>query len=177
MNEKKRTSLEPLTFSCSSTDCPNGLHSFGGTRTRRGSYPKNTCRECGVRLVDWERVRKNDLGDINFTIAELKKEFIRHQYWCSMEIDQKAINKARRKGVNGTRSAAEHRLAKHICKGTPFRSGMTPYIQRRYRLLRTTCHFLMLPQVYGTMARDSYRSGRNGHRNRLSHRSDYVLCE
>jgi hypothetical protein len=127
MSDNKRRKLEPLNFSCSTTDCPNGLHAFNGTRTRSGSYPKDTCLECGAALIDWGRVRKQDLGDLDFTVEELKKEYIRHQYWCSLEIDETAINKARRKGIEGTRAAAEHRLRKYICTGTPFRNGMTPY--------------------------------------------------
>jgi hypothetical protein len=127
MSDKKRPKLEPLTFSCSTTDCRNGLHAFNGTRTRRGSHPKDTCRKCGAALVDWERVRKQNFGDVNFTIAELKKEYIRHQYWCSLDIDEVAVNKARRKGIFGIRSAAAHRLKKHICTGTPFRNGITRY--------------------------------------------------
>nr|WP_299415535.1 DUF4186 family protein [uncultured Emticicia sp.] len=39
------------------------------------------CRECEIELVDWDIVQRKDLGDIDTTIAFLKKENIRHHFW------------------------------------------------------------------------------------------------
>ena len=133
----KRRKLEPLKFTCLTTDCPNGFHAFGGSRARSGSKPVGTCRRCGASLVGWERVQLRDLGDFANTLAELKKEYIRHQYWCCVEIDPWAINKARRKGVSGTRKAAEHRMRKYVCvedfymdgRQTPKRGDIVYYAQ------------------------------------------------
>jgi hypothetical protein len=111
----RKQKLKPLRFTCSTTDCPNGLHAFGGSRERPGSKPTGTCRKCGVNLIGWERVQRRDLKDFANTLAELKKEFIRHQYWCCVDIDPWAINKARRKGLLGTQEAAKYRLQKYVC--------------------------------------------------------------
>jgi hypothetical protein len=90
-----------------------------------------------MRLVGWERVQRRDLEDFANTLTELKKEYIRHQYWCCVQIDPWAINKARRKGKSGTQKAAQHRLRKYICvedfymdgRQTPKRGDIIYYAQ------------------------------------------------
>lgn len=134
---QERRRLEPLHFTCSTTDCQNGLHAFGGSRRRKGSKQPGTCKKCGIDLVDWGRIRRRNIADFENTLSELKKEYIRHQFWCTVEIDPWAINKARRKGLNGTREAAEHRLKKYVCvegfymdgRQTPKRGDVVYYAQ------------------------------------------------
>jgi hypothetical protein len=121
--QTKPRKLEPLTFTCLTTDCPNGLHAFGGSRKRRGSKPPGTCKKCGANLVDWQRVQQRDFQDFENTLSELKKEFIRHQYWCSVDIDPWAVNKARRLGLVGVQAAVAHRLEKYVCVEGNYRDG------------------------------------------------------
>jgi hypothetical protein len=128
--------LKPLKLKCTSTDCNNNLHCFKQDQRRKEInklYGK--CRDCGAELVDWERVHKRDLNDVKYTFEALKHENIRHHFW-HVEIDQKALNHARRKGQTELRKAVNHRLKKYIGEvhdmddGTksPYRDGQqTPY--------------------------------------------------
>ena len=129
-----RPKLEPLKVSCSTTDCENELHCFRTSRQRAGQN-EGACRECGADLVDWERIRKRDLRDLSNTVAELRKEWIRHHFGHE-ELDQHAINPALRKGRSGIRSAAEQRIRTSVgIKGsrdgrqTPFSRNILHYAQ------------------------------------------------
>lgn len=78
---------EPLPkVKCTSSNCEEGLHCFRPKRpkTMQGGH----CRDCDAELVDWNRVQKKDLSDIDATIAFLKKENIRHHFW-DISIDKK----------------------------------------------------------------------------------------
>lgn len=66
-------------------------------------------------LVDWERVRKCDLDDVEHTFKALKFEFVRHHYW-HREFDQKAINYAKRKGRIELLKTAESRIRSSVTK-------------------------------------------------------------
>jgi len=80
------------------------------------------CRSCGATLVDWSRVYKRDLSDVAYTFTALKYELIRHYFW-HIEIDQKAVNHARRKGMVGMRIAAEKRIRDSVGSAHPFHDG------------------------------------------------------
>lgn len=112
----------PYKVTCTSTNCGAGLHCFKFHSRRMNPAQKGTCRECGADLVDWERVQKRDLSDIENTIESLKYELIRHHAWHAT-IDDKAINHARRKGRNGMLVAVENRLANALAPATPARDG------------------------------------------------------
>ena len=103
--------LKPLKITCTSTDCENGLHCF--LQKRRQSPIHGPCRECGVNLVDWPRVHARNLDDVQHTVSALQQERIRHHFWHA-EIDQKAINHARRKGFCGMETAVRQRLRNSI---------------------------------------------------------------
>jgi hypothetical protein len=84
------------------------------------------CRSCGSSLVNWERVHGRDLNDAAYTFQTLKYELIRHHFW-HIEIDQKAVNHARRKGKIGMRLAAETRIRKSVGDAHPtFDGRQTP---------------------------------------------------
>ncbi|WP_231971849.1 DUF4186 family protein [Nostoc sp. NIES-3756] len=76
------------------------------------------CRECGVELVDWKRVYKRNLIDATYTFQCLKTELFRHHMW-HVEISQKAINHARRKGKIGLRVAAKKEIYKSVGLAEP----------------------------------------------------------
>jgi len=114
--------LEPLKITCTSTDCENGLHCYLQKRRQAGGSASGPCRECGANLVDWDRIHTRNLGDAAHTFAALKTELIRHVYW-HQEIDEGAVNHARRKGRSGMRVAAEKILRQKIGSAEPYRDG------------------------------------------------------
>lgn len=127
MPETTTTKLEPLKVSCTSADCKNELHCFLATRALREQSKEGRCRYCGVDLIDWGRVHRRDAGDLDFTFASLRKEFIRHYFW-HVQIDPKAVNHARRKGRLRLREAVNRRIRMSVSPAEPFRDGrQTPW--------------------------------------------------
>ena len=124
MAEDPQVEYEPLGVKCTDSDCERGLHCFRQKQKRkeRAAGRDGRCRACGVELIDWERVRSHDIADVEFVFASLKKEMIRHVFWHA-EIDEKAVNHARRKGRRGIRAAAEHRLRKVVAPAEPAYDG------------------------------------------------------
>jgi hypothetical protein len=118
---KKR--LDPLKITCKSADCDSGLHCFSLTKKMKIADQTGQCRYCGAKLVDWKRIYKRDLTDADYTFKALKYELWRHYYW-HIEIDEKAINHARRKGKAGMKEAAEKRIRNSVGDGNPYRDGM-----------------------------------------------------
>lgn len=115
---------------CTSSDCESGLHCFRRVRPGKQSYRNGQCRDCEADLVEWERLDRNDLGDIEYTVEALELEFIRYVHW-NFPIDQRAINYARRKGISGTQLTTGNQLRKLV--GPPssklFRDGtQTPLL-------------------------------------------------
>lgn len=115
--------LEPLNITCTSADCEAGLHCFKQTRKMKTADAGGRCRYCGEELVDWDRTHHRDLTDVHYTFKALKTEMYRHHYW-HLEIDQRALNHARRKGRKGMREAAERRVTTSVGGPNPFRDGM-----------------------------------------------------
>ncbi len=123
MNARGRTKrLEPLDISCTSARCESQLHCFRPTRAMRISNDSGKCRYCGADLVDWARVHKHDIRDAAYIFQSLKYEMFRHYMW-HVEIDQKAVNYARRKGRKGIRQAAQDRIRKHVAPANPIYDG------------------------------------------------------
>lgn len=121
MNETPVT-LPPLKVTCTTSDCEADLHCFKFHSRKMKRTDKGNCRECGIALVDWERVHARDASDIDHTFAELKREFIRHHFWHK-SIDDKADKHARRKGRVLLAAAATQRLRSSVAKAEPVRDG------------------------------------------------------
>lgn len=85
-------------ITCSSHDCEQDLHCFRRKMPSDDSYRNGRCVACDIDLIDWDRLDKHDLADADHTVDALQREMIRHVYW-HIEIDQRAINHARRKGA------------------------------------------------------------------------------
>jgi len=118
--------LPPLKIKCTSTDCEKGLHCFKQTRKMKIANQKGQCRACGVELIDWDRVKRHDLTDIDYAFRALKFEFIRHYFW-HVDFDQAALDHARRKGKSGMRLAAERRVRNSVGAAHPgFDGRQTP---------------------------------------------------
>ena len=124
--QELKENLKPLKITCTSSDCQNGLHCFQQTRAMGALNQQGRCRICGAELVDWGRVYRRDLSDVAYTFAMLKHELIRHHNWHK-EIDQKAVNHARRKGKVLLREAVEKRIRKSVGPAEPtFDGRQTP---------------------------------------------------
>jgi hypothetical protein len=122
-NKAGKKKLTPLKITCTSSACDDGLHCFKQTKgqgSERVSGGK--CRDCGADLVDFPRVQRRRLNDLDYTFGSLKYELIRHHFW-HLEFDLRAKNYARRKGRLALRIAAEHRIRKSVGPAEPFRDG------------------------------------------------------
>ncbi len=115
---KARSKLKPLDISCTSADCESHLHCFKPDRRMKILNEFGKCRYCGIELIEWNRIHKCDINEIDYVFESLKYECFRHYMW-HVEIDQRAINYARRKGRVGIRSTAENRIRKYIGRANP----------------------------------------------------------
>lgn len=119
--------LEPLKVTCTTSDCSNNLHCFKATRELRVEGKEGACRSCGVELVDWDRIHQQDVKDSPHTFMSMRSEFIRHYFW-HVDIDQKALFHALRKGRDGFDEAVPKRLRQSVGKAKPYRDGQqTPF--------------------------------------------------
>jgi len=113
MEKLKLNLLKPLKVKCTDTDCKKDLHCFKATTEMKKRDEVGVCRECGVNLVDWHRLHSRDLHDVEYTFDALKHELIRHHFW-HVEIDQRALNYAKRKGRTALRAAVRSRIKTSI---------------------------------------------------------------
>lgn len=119
--------LEPLKISCTSTKCEDNLHCFKATQKLRKADKVGACRACGAELIDWPRVHTRRLDDVDHTFEELRHEYIRHHFW-HVDIDQRALDHARRKGRTALYEGAYRRLQTSVGR-TPnaFDGRQTPF--------------------------------------------------
>lgn len=126
-SQSRTRELKPLGISCTSTDCDNGLHCFRQTVKMRQAGIRGVCRECWASLVNWRRIERRDLSDVDYTFAALQHELIRHHFWHKA-LDERAVNHARRRGRIGMREAAMHRIRKSVASPDHPRQGrQTPF--------------------------------------------------
>jgi hypothetical protein len=122
-------SRKTLNISCTDTDCGNGLHCFKATEEMVAQNNVGVCRECGIQLVDWERIHCRDSRDVQNTFGMLKLEKVRHLFW-HIPLSQHAINHARRKGRKGLRERVRNHLSTAIGPAHPWHDGFqTPMSQ------------------------------------------------
>ncbi len=111
-----------LAIACDGVDCGNGLHCFRPPKKTVEHNTSGVCRSCGAGPVDWARVHARSLDDLLYTVAALKNEFIRHEFW-NIELGQRAINHAKRKGKEGLLVSVRRHLTTVIGPANPFRDG------------------------------------------------------
>lgn len=112
-----------LNVRCTDADCENGLHCFKRTRKMAvENAPRGECRVCGEKLVELERTRMRKLKDRDYLLESLQFELIRHHFW-HLNIDQKALNHAKRKGRKNLYEAARSRLVSSVGGANLFRDG------------------------------------------------------
>ncbi len=124
--KKEKKSLKDR-MSCDLHDCGQGLHCFILTKKMSREIepkPKGMCQICGAENVeDWEFVRQRDPNRIEETIVALKNEGIRHEYWCVIELSEKVIIHARKKGRIKMLEAIEKRIMQSVGKAKNWLEG------------------------------------------------------
>jgi hypothetical protein len=115
-------SKKKLNISCTATDCGNGLHCFKATEEMVAQNHVGVCRDCGIQLVDWERVHCRNTRDVENTFAMFKLEKVRHFFW-HIPLSQRALNHARRKGRRGLRERVKKHLSTAIGPAHPWHDG------------------------------------------------------
>lgn len=106
--------LPPLKVTCTSFDCEKDLHCY---LKKRGMAVENigSCRACGARPVEWERIHRREPNDIEFTFEALRTEKIRHHMW-TIPFDGKAANSAHHRGRADLYASIRRRLMSSIGK-------------------------------------------------------------
>jgi len=120
--EKKEKEHNPTESRCS-----QGLHSFFRTKLfNEAGYP--CCRWCGADCVNWQLLHRRNQSDLDFVIAELRKEYWRNN-WFRLSADARAKNHALRKGRKLLRKHAEYRIRISVGSAQPYHNGFqTPYV-------------------------------------------------
>ncbi len=127
--------LEPLKISCTKTVCNKDLHCYQPKGHGSGGN-FGSCRTCGKELVEWDRVHRRDPQDINYLVATMATEWIRHHYWCE-PYDKEALVRARVLGRRELQEWMVRRLATTIggpaddfdWQGTPYEGHVVFYAQ------------------------------------------------
>ncbi|MFP9097930.1 DUF4186 family protein [Flavobacterium sp. RHBU_24] len=118
--------VEDLTIddiTCGATKCGEGFHCYSKEKTSLRKFgTERACKECGVELIDWDRVHLNDVNDSEFVFQEMKSEIIRHLFWHT-PIEDDAIVEAFRRGRTGTKERAHKLLRQRIGKFNSFMDG------------------------------------------------------
>jgi hypothetical protein len=116
--------FEPLKVHCTDSRCETGLHCFSPNRRKKDwqkSY-EGECQACGVKLVDWSRVRARDLTDVSGTFEQLRHEYIRHTFFHA-PFDDAARIEARALGMGNLKASARPLLKKKVGPANIFRDG------------------------------------------------------
>jgi hypothetical protein len=125
-----KKTLKPLAISCGSADCENKLHCFHKSRRlsteQKENWKKGICVYCATDTVDWGRVRKRNLADVNGTIRFLRCEWIRTFFWEN-ELTQRIIDNACRSG----RVAMETRVDRRLRSSVGLPRGQNPWDGRQ----------------------------------------------
>lgn len=115
--------LTPLDITCGATKCNDGLHCFCLSKSAIRKFgKKGVCKECGVNLINWDRVHKNKIKDAAFTFESLKNELIRHVFWHT-KIPKETIEFAKDRGVKMIRENAKKILKQRVGKYIQFIDG------------------------------------------------------
>jgi hypothetical protein len=108
--------LTPLDISCGTTKCNDDFHCYSQKKSSLRKFgEQRVCKECGVDLIDWERVHKNDLNDTDFVFGQMRSEIIRHVFWHT-PIQSEALMTALKNGKLKTRTRAKKILKSRIGK-------------------------------------------------------------
>ncbi|HVW98675.1 MAG TPA: DUF4186 family protein [Mucilaginibacter sp.] len=106
--------LTVLDISCGTTKCSDDFHCYSQKKSSLKKFgEERVCKECGVDLIDWERIHKNDLNDSEFVFQQMRSEIIRHVFWHT-SIQNDALLKALLHGKVKTKQRALRTLKSRI---------------------------------------------------------------
>lgn len=115
--------LTTMDVTCGTTKCNEGFHCYSQKKTSSRKFGEDrVCKECGVDLINWERVHQNDLNDTEFVFQELQTEIIRHVFWHTT-FDSDALVSSLMRGKKQTRERAIKLLKTRIGKHNSFMDG------------------------------------------------------
>lgn len=118
--------VEQLTIDdivCGTTKCEDGFHCYSQRKSSLRKFKQErACKECGVDLVDWARVHKNDIKDLDFVFEKMQTEIIRHVFWHT-PIEDEAIYNLHIRGRIRTMEVAKKLLKTRIGKYNSFMDG------------------------------------------------------
>lgn len=116
--------FEPLQVKCNDSDCESGKHAFAPNR-RKKNWEKNydgQCRDCGAKLVDWDRLKQRDLKDVQGVFGELRRELIRHVFFHA-PFDEASKTEAKALGLAGLKAKVRSHLMKKVAPEKIWRDG------------------------------------------------------
>jgi hypothetical protein len=114
--------IDPLKLTCTKTDCQNDLHAFRPDKKTIKHHAEGECVGCHQKLVDFEQTRRRDLGEVDETFEQMKREYVRHWFW-SNRLNAVAHRRALTKGPAATEAEMRKRLRTAIGGAKPFRDG------------------------------------------------------
>jgi len=109
---KESTLPDKIEILCSTTDCETELHCYKPKRWKWIESGKE-CKACGDKSVDWDRVRRRNLSDIDSLVNELKREWVRNYFWAK-SLDNKSIELLDEYNENDLRESIGRKLSKKI---------------------------------------------------------------
>lgn len=109
-------------ITCDNADCENKKHAYRPSPKNALKENMWSCKYCSDHSVDWDRIRKRDIYDIDRIKEELKKEWIRSEFW-EKEIDKKSIIILNSMSSSEVRQKLRKELDKCVGKPKPFRDG------------------------------------------------------
>ncbi|HVU57735.1 MAG TPA: DUF4186 family protein [Puia sp.] len=121
--DKPLSELTPLDVKCTTTRCADNFHCFKTSQKMIEKYGKTgVCRDCGIDVVDWSRVKKNDVNDAGYTFDMMKLELLRNICW-NMPLAKSIQDFARKKGKIELKNRAVKLLNRRVGKARNFNEG------------------------------------------------------
>lgn len=131
---KVKVALVPTLLPGLDAYCRRGLHTyFRSPATNARGQP--VCGSCANDQIDWKRLHRRDIADIEYVIPQLKTDRW-HYGWWHKDLDFVAIKRAVGKGPVELRNAAQRRIEQSVGRvylmkngaKKPFRDGgQTPF--------------------------------------------------
>jgi hypothetical protein len=107
--------------------CTRGLHTYHGIAEKKNGRGDPICRICGKDAIDWERLHRRNIGDVDYTLAQLKTDRFLFKRWFK-ELDATAWRAMDGLGPMGIRDSIRKRVRTSVGPAQPFRDGtQTPF--------------------------------------------------
>jgi hypothetical protein len=143
-------------INCAMADCESNLHCFRTSKKlQKHGIEKGHCRYCNINPIDWERLYRKDIRDIQYLISALQFEKIRYGFWATkeptlkmtMDIIKLSERQLREKIIKRLKSSVSKPKSKNPYDGrqTPVDENMIHWAQHAIG----TCCRVCLDQWYG----------------------------